>query len=68
MTIDALLTWTQALSFNLPRISNRVDGALVAVGVAAPTVAAGLLWRAVRQRSKRTRAPRPDQRRASPLL
>jgi len=53
VTIDAVLTWTQALSFNLPRISSRVDGAVVAIGVAAPTVAAGLLWRAVRNRSQK---------------
>jgi len=65
VTIDAALTWTQALAFNAPRIASRAEGAVVALAVAAPTVAAGLLWRAVRHRSRRRLEP---QSLASPLL
>ncbi|HEY0840341.1 MAG TPA: DUF2156 domain-containing protein [Vulgatibacter sp.] len=52
VTLDAALTWTQALTFNAPRITSRGESAVVALAVAAPTVAAALLWRAVRHRSR----------------
>ncbi len=51
VTLDAALTWLQALAFNAPRIEGPLEVAVTALGVMAPTVAAPLLWRAHRRRS-----------------
>ncbi|AUX25202.1 hypothetical protein SOCEGT47_057460 [Sorangium cellulosum] len=46
VTCDAALTLLQAVLFNAPRVRGALDAAIVAVAVAAPTVAALLLWSA----------------------
>jgi phosphatidylglycerol lysyltransferase len=52
VTGDALLTLTQALLFNLPRVRGVLDAAVVAASLAAPSFAAFLLWRARAHRSR----------------
>nr|WP_228530594.1 MULTISPECIES: DUF2156 domain-containing protein [Myxococcaceae] len=52
VTADALLTLTQALSFNLPRVRGVVDAGIVLASLAAPTFAAFLLWRARAHRAR----------------
>ncbi|WP_373047635.1 phosphatidylglycerol lysyltransferase domain-containing protein [Vulgatibacter sp.] len=46
VTADAVVSWVQALVFNLPRLRGAGDAVVVAAGVLAPTLAAVLLWRA----------------------
>ncbi|KYF82203.1 hypothetical protein BE11_13835 [Sorangium cellulosum] len=46
VTCDAALTLIEALLFNLPRMRGALDLAIVGVAIAAPTVAAILLWSA----------------------
>ena len=48
---DAIITFGQALAFNLPRSHGLVDDAVIAVAVFAPTTAAVLLWNARVHRS-----------------
>ncbi len=46
VTADAAITFTQAVTWNLPRIRSAFDAFAVAVAVLAPSLAALLLWRA----------------------
>lgn len=48
VTADALVTMLQAVLFNLPRVSHLSEAIIVLVAIAAPTVAAVLLWSAWR--------------------
>ena len=52
VSADALLTLTQALLFNLPRVRGPLDAAVVAASLAAPSFAAFLLWRARAHRAR----------------
>lgn len=52
VTADAVLTLGQAIVFDLPRRKGPIDAAVAVIAVAAPTVAAVLLWNA---RAHRTR-------------
>jgi phosphatidylglycerol lysyltransferase len=53
VTADAVLTWLQALVFNAPRLHGPLDWTIAACAVAAPTLAAVILWQA---RTHRRRA------------
>ncbi|WP_433927246.1 hypothetical protein AB3662_29530 [Sorangium cellulosum] len=53
VTCDAALTLAQALLFNLPRARGAFELAVVGVAVAAPAVAAVLLWSARMHRPER---------------
>jgi phosphatidylglycerol lysyltransferase len=46
VTLDALLTFGQAVIFDLPRHRTPIDLAIILVAIVAPTVAAILLWNA----------------------
>jgi phosphatidylglycerol lysyltransferase len=48
--VDVALTSVQAVAFNIPRATKWWEGALVAVAIAAPAVAAALVWRSIRAR------------------
>jgi len=51
VTADAAITLGQAVLYNAPRAHGVLDAAIIAVAVAAPTVAAVLLWNARVHRS-----------------
>jgi phosphatidylglycerol lysyltransferase len=59
VTLDAVLTLTQALAFNLPRLRNIGDALGVALAVAAPAVASRILSNA-HQRAARVSAYRRE--------
>ncbi|WP_437907891.1 hypothetical protein WME95_08375 [Sorangium sp. So ce327] len=62
VTYDAALTLAQALLFNLPRARGAFELAVVGVAVAAPAVAAVLLWSARMHRPERlVRAARREE-------
>jgi phosphatidylglycerol lysyltransferase len=46
-----VLTVAQAVWWNLPRAAGALDGAVIAAACAGPTLAAVLLWGAIRTRS-----------------
>jgi len=46
VTLDAAVTWLQAIVWNLRRIEGPGDAAAIAAGAFAPAIAAVLLWRA----------------------
>ena len=46
ISLDAALTAAQALTWNIPQARGPADLAVAALGVAAPSSAAALLWRA----------------------
>ena len=50
VTCDALLTTVEALIWNVPRMRGALDGVVVVVACAAPSLAAAVLWGARRNR------------------
>lgn len=57
VTADAVVTAAQAAIFNAPRMRGLFDLFVIAIAVAAPTVAAVLLWHARAHRQVLQRAP-----------
>ena len=51
ISLDAVLTLAQAGWWNLPRATGALDAAVIAAACAGPTLAAVLLWGAIRTRS-----------------
>lgn len=58
VTADAVVTTLQAALWNLPRASSVFEMVVVAIACAAPTLAALVLWGAVRTRTARPPTPR----------
>ena len=57
-TLDAVLTWGEALAWNVPRAAGALDWLVVAAACLAPSVAAVILWGALGHREwMRTGAP-----------
>ncbi len=54
VTADAVITWAEAFVFNLPRLHDAQHIVTVAVACLAPTLAALVLWGAVRRRTAMT--------------
>jgi phosphatidylglycerol lysyltransferase len=46
VTADAVITWIQALAFDLPRRRGVLDVIVMAIALAGPTIASVLLWNA----------------------
>ena len=51
VTADAILTWSEALVWNLPRAQGLGDWIVAGVACAAPSVAAAILWGAIGHRA-----------------
>jgi phosphatidylglycerol lysyltransferase len=49
VTADALVTWTEAALWNLPRVHGILDAVAVALACLAPALAAVVLWGATRR-------------------
>ena len=52
ITLDALITFVQAVAFDLPRHTSPLDWGIILVAVLAPTFAATLLWSGRAHRGK----------------
>jgi phosphatidylglycerol lysyltransferase len=52
VTLDAVLTTIEVVSFNAPRVKFPMDGLVLAIACAAPTLAAVILWSAIGHRRR----------------